>query len=226
MKKNKKTKKQNKGKILFTIAIITLIIALIGGATFAYWAWETNTEQKTNVNVTVRGGSLTIVGENISHTGMYPTNDCDGNGALKGETVTVTATNDTESPMQAALKIRVSLYAKNGTLNSTNKGKLNWALVDTSTGATCESPTKSGTFTTVNHATRQEYFPDTTYTDIDTGETFMAQPLGTTTKNYKLYIWLDSTYEYTNTGSTISDPMQELQISVKWSPESKLNQQY
>lgn len=220
-KKNKKKNNDNK-KILLIAAIITLIIVLAGGATFAYWSWESNAAQKTNVSVTVEGGSLTIVGKNISHTGMYPTNDCDGTGALIGETVTVSAKNDTESPMQAALKIRATLTAKQGTLNTTNKGKLNWAIIELASAtatpaenACSTSPIATGTLATA-----------TTNTDIDAGITFIATPLTTTTKYYKLYIWLDSTYTHTNSGNVVSDPMQELQISVKWSPASTLNQQY
>lgn len=226
MKKTKKKKNNDTKKILITLAIVILIIVIIGGATFAYWSWETNTAQRTNVTVTVEGATLTIVGNNITNTGMYPTTECDGTAALVGDVATVTADNDTESSMQVALKLRVSLYAPNGTLNSTNKGKLNWAIVDTSTTATCASPTKSGTFTSVTHATLSSAFPNTTYTDIDTGETFIVSALSEISKTYRVYVWLDSTYEYTNTGSTISDPMQELQISVKWSPASTMNQQY
>jgi len=220
-KKNKKKNNDNK-KLLISIAIVTLIIVLTGGATFAYWSWQTNTAQKTNVSVTVQGGELKIIGNNISNTGMYPTNDCDGNAALIGEVVTVTAKNDTESPMQAALKIRATLTAKQGTLNSTNKGKLNWSIIELASATTTPSNNAcstnaiaSGTLGTV-----------TSNTDIDTGITFIASPLATTTKYYKLYIWLDSSYDYINEGDTVSDPMQQLDVSVKWSPASTLNQQY
>jgi len=220
-KKNKKKNNDNK-KLLISIAIVTLIIVLTGGATFAYWSWQTNTAQKTNVSVTVQGGELKIIGNNISNTGMYPTNDCDGNAALIGEVVTVTAKNDTESPMQAALKIRATLTAKQGTLNSTNKGKLNWSIIELASATTTPSNNAcstnaiaSGTLGTV-----------TSNTDIDTGITFIASPLETTTKYYKLYIWLDSSYDYINEGDTVSDPMQQLDVSVKWSPASTLNQQY
>ena len=224
MKKKKKNQKKNNDnkKILLTLAIVALIIVLIGGATFAYWSWQSNTAQKTNISVTVLGGELKIVGNNISHTSMYPTTDCDGNAALIGETVTVTAKNDTESPMQAALKIRATLTAKQGTLNTTNKGKLNWSIIEVASATTTPANNACSTNSIANGTLASV----TSNTDINTGITFIASPLTTTTKYYKLYIWLDSSYEYKNEGNTVSDPMQELQISVKWSPASTLNQQY
>ena len=37
------------------------------------------------------------------------------------------------------------------------------------------------------------------------------------TQTYYLYIWLDSSYEHTNTGSVNSDPMQGLSFTTQWS---------
>ena len=226
----KKNKKNNETKKIIVISLaIALIIILVGGATFAYWSWQSNNAQKTNVTVTVKGATFNIVGNNISNTGMYPTNDCDGAGALVGEVATMTVVNETESPMTASLKLRVSLYPTHGSLG-TEKAKINWAIVDTSTDATCASPTKSGTFSSVAVAATSSAFPNTTYTDIDTGETFVANGTTnggtavTTTKTYRVYVWLDSTYSHQNEGNAIDDPMQDLKISVKWSPASTLVQ--
>jgi len=47
----------------------------------------------------------------------------------------------------------------------------------------------------------------------------------TTTRKYKLFVWLDDTYVHTNTGDTVSDPMQDLQLTVKWSTKSTLIQE-
>lgn len=215
-KKNKET-----NKLLISIIAVALIIAIIGGATFAYWSWQSNTAQQTNVNVSVAGGNLTISGGNVTNTGMYPTSDCDGTGALVGGTATVTAVNQTESPMTVKLFIRGTLSAKQGSLTTTNKGKLNWAVVQVASSTatpsdnTCKTGAiASGTLTNV-----------TTNTDINTGITFTAAASTTTTKYYKLYVWLDSTYSFTNSGSTVSDPMQNLTISVKWSPASIMTQE-
>lgn len=218
-------KKEETNKLIFALIAVVLIIVIVGGATFAYWSWTTNTSQQTVINATVPANSdftYTIVGNNVTSTGMYPTSDCDGAGALVGNTATVTVINPTESPMQAALKIRATLSSSQGSLTSTNKGKLNWAIVQMSSAtataadnACSTSKIASGTLASAS-----------SNTDIDTGITFIAAANATTVKYYKLYVWLDSSYTFTNTGSAVTDPMQNLNISVKWSPASTLNQQY
>lgn len=47
----------------------------------------------------------------------------------------------------------------------------------------------------------------------------------TTTKKYTLYIWLDDSYTFQNVGNTVTDPMQDLNITVQWSPNSTLFQE-
>ena len=219
--KKERQKNDNK-KILLILAVIILIIVLASGATFSYWAWRTNTSQRTTVNIELKGGTLKIEGNNISSTGMYPTNDCDGNGALIGETVTVTATNDTASSMEAILKIRATLTAKQGTLTETNKGKLNWSIIELASETTTPENNACSTSSIANGT----FASVTTNTDINTGVTFEISPESTTTKYYKLYVWLDSSYSHTNKANVVSDPMQDLQISVQWSPASGLSQQY
>ena len=202
--------KKNLIKSIVAVVAITLIVV---GGTYAYWTWNSSDEQKTNVSVTVSGGSLTITGDNVTSAAMRPTNNCSGAAALVG-TATVTAKNETATAMTATLKLRGSLTAKQGTLDSTNKAYLKWAVVDTTstTTKTCASPDFSGTLATV-----------TTDTDFDV-TTLSVAANSTVTKTYSVYVWLDSTYNGTNTGSTVSDPMQNLTLSVKWSPESTLVQ--
>lgn len=52
-----------------------------------------------------------------------------------------------------------------------------------------------------------------------------ATTAATTTRQYKLYIWLDDTYQHVNIGSSVTDPMQDLKISVKWSQKSSMIQE-
>ena len=200
-------------KLALTLIALGIIISFFGGS-LAYWNWESSEEQKTLVSVQVQGATLTIQGENIEHTGMYPTNDCDGPGALIGEVATATAVNGTNSDMEVILKIRATLSVKQGSLTVDNKDKIKWALVDTSDGTTCETTQYKGTLRTVS-----------TNTDIDTGIRFIATKNATTSKSYRLYVWLDSTYTHTNVGDVVSDPMQDLGISVKYSPASELSQE-
>lgn len=219
-------KKEKNTLIIAIVAVLAVIIA-VGGATYAYWSWSTSDAQKTNVTIKVGGGSLNITGDNVSSTGMYPTNSCGGTGALKGS-ATVTAKNDTQTAMTASLKLRASLFAAQGTLTkgtSGNQAKLRWAIVDvtSTTSKTCSNPDASGTLADVTAATSAAGFPSTA-TDINTSISFTAPANATTTKKYDVYVWLDSSYTFTNTGTTVSDPMQNLSISVKWSPASTLVQ--
>ena len=98
-------KNNDNKKISLTLIVLGIIISFFGGS-LAYWNWETSTAQRTLVSVQVQGATLTITGENIEHTGMYPTNDCDGEGALIGEVATVTAVNGTASDMETIIRIR------------------------------------------------------------------------------------------------------------------------
>lgn len=216
--------KDKKNLIMAIVAVLTITLIAVGG-TYAYWSWSSSSAQQTNVTVTVKGGSLTITGDNVTSTGMYPTNNCSGSAALIGS-ATVTAKNETATAMTATLKLRASLYAAQGTLNSTNQGKLKWAVVDTTstTSKTCSSsPDYSGTLSSVTAATSASNFPNTTYTDISL-TTFAVAANTTVTKKYSVYVWLDSSYTFTNTGTSVTDPMQNLSISVKWSPASTLAQ--
>lgn len=219
-------KKEETNKLIFALIGVALIIVIVGGATFAYWSWTTSTSQQTQINVVVNGASMTIVGNNVTSTGMYPTADCNGSGALKGDTATVTAVNETASPMQASLKIRATLSKTS--LSEANKGKINWAIVEETGVSAAASEKTDGTESTCSTSkiASGTLASVTSNTDIDTGITFIAAANATTVKYYKLYVWLDSSYTFTNTGDNVSDPMQNLTISVKWSPASTLNQQY
>ena len=204
---------KDKKKLVIALVMLGVIITFFGGS-LAFWSWQSNESQKTLVSVEVQGAMLTIEGGNVTHNGMYPTNDCDGPGALIGDVATATAVNGTNSNMEVILKIRASLSVNQGSMTTDKKEKINWALIDTSDGTTCETTPYKGTFGSV-----------TTNTDIDTGIRFIASAEATTTKTYRIYVWLDSTYVHINEGDVVSDPMQNLGISVKFSPASELSQE-
>ena len=219
--KNKK-KENETNNILMILASIAIIVAIIGGATFAYWSWESNTAQKTTVDVTVAGGSLTIDGgavTTIENNTMYPTNDCDGVAALIGSESTVTATNDTATSMTVSLSIDAKItQGTAGFPSVTDRSYLKWAIVDTGDDTvTCGNSLITGNFETVTSS--GTFFP------IDTGINFSVPAETELTKNYRIYVWLDATYEFTNSGDNVTDPMQNLGISVKWSESSTMTQQ-
>jgi len=217
-----KKKKKDKNKLIVAFIGVLLTISIIVGSTLAYFRWETADNQKTTINVTVKGGSLTITGDNVTSTYMRPTNDCDGAAALVGET-TVTAENETAFDMTATLKLNGTLISSHGTLNTNecsnqgNKDCLKWAIVETTSAEAannaCDSTSYKGTLKDV-----------ASNTNFDTGISFAVGANKTVTKKYKVYVWLDDEYTHTNTGTTVSDPMQDLKLTVKWSTASTLIQ--
>lgn len=53
-------KSKNTNKLVFAIVAVLLIIAIVGGSTFAYFQWTTADSQKTNINVTIEAGGITM----------------------------------------------------------------------------------------------------------------------------------------------------------------------
>lgn len=213
-------KHKEKNKLIITIIAVLVIIIIVAGATFSYFSWRITEENETNITVKVGGATLNISGDNVINDEMYPTT-CNTSAALKG-TATVTAINSSNMIMETKLKIRASLFAAQGTLNESKLSKIHWAIVDTT--KSCLSPNAQGTFANVVPATSRSNFPNQTYTDIDTTISFEVPQSTTIIKTYDLYVWIDSDYEHTNVGETVSDPVQDLLVSVKWSEASTLTQ--
>ena len=261
----KTTKKKEKNNLLFVIGAVVAIIAIISGATYAYWSWQTSDAQKTNVSVTVKGATMTITGNNVTSVTMRPTNDCDGAAALIGE-ATVTVVNETGTIMRATPRLDVTLTPVSGrtfddTASNPDLGHLHWALIDTTstTSKTCSNPDYQGTFFKVGKVTvststsavtpsaatvttmAENAMTTMNITNMNASNTitstltFIADPATinvqgvttpkTTTRKYKIFIWLDDTYAHTNTGDSVTDPMQDLAITVKWSTNSTLIQE-
>ena len=49
---------KDRKKLIIAIVAVLIIIVLVGGATFAYWTWVTNTAQQTNVSFVVNQSNL------------------------------------------------------------------------------------------------------------------------------------------------------------------------
>lgn len=272
MKKQKKNKQKN--NIIYVIAAVVAVIIMVSGSTYAYWQWISATNQQTNVNVVVRGATMTITGDNATSTTLRPTNDCDGVAALVSQEATVTVVNETGTQMRATPRLDIILTPAQGTLTSTILSHIHWAVVDitaTPTG-TCTSTEYQGTLDklirptiTVDNTTKDISVSYSSVTPVSastasgatttfdlvknissfkTGLTdanrvantlsFVANPATinqqgvttpvTTTNKYKVYVWIDETYAGQNVGGTVSDPLQNITISVKWSTKSTLFQ--
>lgn len=213
-----------------------------------------NVSPTPNSQLTITGTNITNANtNNTSAPGLMPiatANCATSKYTLIGE-ATVTAINGTGSDMIVTPRLDVTLTPVSGrTLTSDNKSHLHWAVVDTtsSTSKTCaSSPNYQGTFNSIaavtvsgGGSTDVSVSGGSTVSAIGTTATinitnisnstvsstltFTATKNSTTTKKYKVYVWLDSGYTHTNTGTTVSDPMQDLTISVKWSDKSSMVQ--
>lgn len=203
---------KSKEKLLMAIIAVTLIIVLVGGATFAYWTWRSSTN--TSVTFTVQGGSITIDGGgNITSKSLAPAACTNGTYAIQRQ-ITVTSKNDTGTDMNEILQLKVTdLTPVTGrTLTEAAKQSIKWAIVKIPgttayAATTCSSPSSQGTFE--NYSTGS-VIPLYTATGN-------AKANATTTSYYKLFIWIDSGYTGTTTvGTTVTDPLQELTLKLDW----------
>ena len=71
-------KNNNTNKLIVAIIAVFLIIAIVGGSTFAYFQWTTAENQRTAVNVSIEQGRITmhIEPETTTFTGLKPTANC------------------------------------------------------------------------------------------------------------------------------------------------------
>ena len=56
------------------------------------------------------------------------------------------------------------------------------------------------------------------------GVTFLGKPHTTSYQWFRVYVWIDEGYTFTNTGTDITDPLQNAKIEVTWSTNSMLEQ--
>lgn len=217
--------KKNIRNITIIVVAVALIIAVLGGGTFAYWQWISADEDQTIVNVTVEEGiSMTINPTTVTLTNMRPTNDCDGDYAMIG-TATITIDNQTGILAQPTFKLKAK-SSKNLTANAWSK--LNFAI--TEDGGSCSSPLYQGTFTggstTANTWTDTAEIPRASVTfDAFAYNNGTRMDIGEPTEHvYDVYVWIDSSYVATNQGTTVSDVLQDNTITVTWSENSVVEQ--
>ena len=231
--------KKNNIKSIF-IAIITVIFigALVGGGTYAYWTWQTTTEQRTPVTFTISKPNFTIVGDNLSSNTLAPTQSCyypastgHVQHTLAGR-ATVTAENNTSASMRATITLKGSLTTASGrTLQSSGSNSaanIHWAIKEVASAGTDFSTSNcSGTTgSTYSTGTFSGKTANGQYSDITTSISFDVAPgLGSpVTKYYQVYVWIDSDYTHTNYGNTNDDPMQGLTINMTFSESSLFTQ--
>lgn len=219
----------SKGKYILTLSgVLFMVMLLVSGSTFAYWRWQSN--DNTIINVTAdQNGVMFIDPPNPSKTGMRPTSDCDGDYAMSG-TATVTINNGTGITLRPTFKLKAKASKA---LTAAIWGKINYAIVDDTAGTTCDTTTYKGAFSTgtFTSGTAANTYYHTG--EISVGSTFDVPPYNggssasigeAQTRTYTLYVWIDSSYTATNTGTTVSDKLQNNTITVTWSENSILTQ--
>lgn len=234
----KQNKKSNIRNIVFAIIAVAIVAAIVGGGTYAWWIWQSADNQKTNVTVTISKPDFKIVADTISSTALMPTASCYNTPAtnhvqhtMAGK-ATVTAKNNTTVPMEARITLKAKVSASIG---STAPAKVHWAIKEvTSTNAsTFSSENCTGTANTATYDTgtfnqlgaNSNANVSTSFQDIKTDIKFTVNPSSTaTTKYYQVYVWVDSSYTATNTGSTVSDALQNKTFTITFSESSEFTQ--
>lgn len=213
---------KDRKKLIIAIVAVLIIIVLVGGATFAYWTWVTNTAQQTNVSFVVNQSDLegemyaTLEGNGTTTATNLKPATCNGSNAIV-KTITIKYLNKTVQAATVSATLSVTAFTARSASylpSSPNLGYLKYALT---TSSSCTSNVqKSGSFSglTFSSAVTPTNLPLTLFTQTFTASANMSAE---GTQTYYLYIWLDSSYEHTNTGSVNSDPMQGLSFTTQWS---------
>jgi len=207
---------KERNKLIIAIVAVLLIIIAVGGATYAYWSWSSTTAQKTNVTFTVNqstlegqmyakldgGGATTI-------NNLAPVSSCLNSTYAVKVPVTLKYKNATTNPAFIMADLTISSFsAPHGTPDSDDLKHLHYALTTSSSSCTSDL-IKSGTFS----ATSGTLISDN---GLGTG-TIAANTTTEQSKTMYLYIWIDSAYTHTNTGSAITDPLQDISFTLTWS---------
>ena len=203
---------ENKKVVVLTITILFLGL-MVAGSTFAFWKWRTSNEDITGVSFTVENGAnqlkAILDADTTTIDGISTARSCAGTYAKKVD-VTIYYENESVSSAMLSASLNLTSITSNDTANI-NRAKINYAITTVS-GSNCvnlNNVIASGTLSGKANG-------DNIYTgDLGVG----TIPTGTsmTSSTIYLYFWIDSSYTYANYGNSIvSDPMQNMIISVNW----------
>ena len=203
-------------KIIGTIIGVLAFVALIVGATYAYWTWSSNESQKTVINFTVDPGlSASLDGGVLSVAKLAPisSSECATSAYANRATVILHYSNDSSVSAQALGTLTVTTFTIQSGRNAFQSGDLNhlhYAL--TTDSSSCSSGViTSGTFEGKGSSNSVLFSNVTLESDIAGGTSNGS-------KTMYLYVWLDDGYNFQNVGSgAIQDPMEDLQIVLTWS---------
>jgi uracil permease len=83
----------NKKSLIYSLIAVLLITMIVAGGTFAYFQWTSGEGDRSNVNVTIEAGQITmhIEPEETVYTNLRPTNDCNNAIAYGDALATIVA---------------------------------------------------------------------------------------------------------------------------------------
>ena len=234
--------------ILSIIAILFITMLIISSSTFAFLQWRSSESQRTGlaINVTEKI-NMHIENPSISKIGMYPTKSCSNEEATMSGVSLITIENQTGVMARPKFKLKVKITDVNGNVitnepsvsdpTKPNRYYINYAV--TEANGDCTKPRITGRFDlNTETKTGTNWYdsnwitltnPDTGFPMLPDGEnsgvTFTAPEYETTTHEYKVWAWIDSSYTVTVVGNqTVTDPLQDTTIEVSWSENSTVQQ--
>ena len=234
---NSQEKNKSVRKTILVIVAIALIAAITIGGTYAWWRWQSDSNQATDVTITISRPGFTIVADTASSSTLTPTAACYNTPAanhvqhtLAGK-ATVTAQNNTTTTMRAVITLKAMFSsAVSGTIVDENSATTNrtshvhWAIKQVSSASDAFSSANCTGTAGTQYATGTFDGVGTSYTNIPTSITFDVNPGTTETNYYQVYVWIDSDYVHTNEGSVQSDPLQNNTITITFSESSTFSQ--
>lgn len=225
---------KDRNKLILAIVAVVLIAVVVVGATFAYWTWTTNEEQRTSVifSADIPGLYASIEGNGTTTTtALKPAVCTHSTNAIQKEIV-ITYLNETvqSATVSATLQLTAfNLRSASYVPTTENLQHLHYAL--TTTSGSCDASIATdlegnqitGTFadlTPTFSGTTMNNLPLTLFTQTFTADANMTAE---DTQTYYLWIWLDTGYTHNNEGSENSDPMQGLTFTTQWSGQVAQN---
>ena len=225
---------KNRDKLIISVVAVLAIVVLVGGSTFAYWTWISNTDQQTAVNFSTpedasgAGLSATIAGNGSATANNLKPTPCTNTSYAIVKTFTITYKNETEHAATITAKLSATSFTIRSSSyvpNSTKLQSLKWAVRSSAaTDATTSSPNTcdaSGTALKASGNFSSVTFSGTSGSNLplQLGTFTISVPAGTAEKTdtFYLYIWLDYNYSHENQGSVNSDPMQGISVTTQWS---------
>ena len=172
-------------KKVITIFIILSIIFTVLGGTLAYWSWSSTNAQKTLITFTVTPGMTCSAdgGGNITNSTMLAPSTCTDTNYALIRPITVSTTTSTTNEI---INVSMNLHVDSISQELLDSDYFMYAI--TTSSSSCDDPIQGGSFGDMLDN-------QTSTVPLLINEEFV----GTESKTYYLYIWLDEAETNLNT---------------------------